>query len=1009
MPLGQKLTKSKARTAKKQTKPVTISPGNLKTISLPKIPVEAITQYRTFKEKLSKSVSDIEIDTEDLPEDLQDVWDDLDEDELKDTFAKKNLALWLSIFSGLVLPAFMKGITGDVEIPPDVPKQAPLPIPTPKVVTDYAKQYFQERGLDLVTTLTETDCNRLKGQMLDNWGKGEDFFKKSFQEDYANTKARLEVIYRTEYIDAQNYGIKARSLDAGFTQKTWNSALDERTCPVCGDQLHGVSLPMDEPFTYVVTHKDGSQEEFEVDRPPAHPTCRCVLTTQKESEDQDEEISQDAAYLDEVSDFIKLNYNCPDSEKVGSGPGSCSNGTSESNQLDSIKDFKISDKPTKNRPTNPDRFVETKLSNNIIPELASRITLVVKSAYKNIPELNGTPLTTKNVDEKEYPELKNAFAAHDNNTIYLNDKYFSNIDELEQKLDKEVKSGFHPKGCNTAESIITHELGHLLFDGMSMRGDDKWDKISEVIYKAKESGELSKVSRYALSEAGNGELSEAASEIFASIFHTREEDQEPVVKQVRNILFDKQVQNATYLAEVSDFMKLNYKCEFNGQDNKCPDTETPDRDSLRDNNKSTNFKEVNSTFNPELGGFHTTDYKQPTGKSLRIISQDKQDNDKLLEALSNVPNEKLPNQFHLMKMVNDVPAKYYSKLDSIGVNRKLSSSEMAIEIKKVLDGIKHNETYLDDVASFVKLNYKCEFNGVDNKCGLDTDKPVAFKPAKTVDDAQKFAQENILNPSRVKQIEEWNSGKTAHTTPDKVQQIKLINYRGIDIKVSNIINKQLLENVNIGLPRPNKIIATQLRKTPNTLMRMGSSGDLELNTIAIGNFKKIDATIAAGKELNSKIGSSEMKMLDANAATMTPVQKLQYNDIKEFMKYPRGAVGYEIDSNPERALISSINHEIAHMLEKHGRYGYDTPQHEEFRNAIREMANITVNSSYKYKLSAYGCKGNYRDRQPDGSWSEPHADPEETFAELYSAYRFHEDDKIHPDVLKMLKKWLPER
>jgi hypothetical protein len=42
------------------------------------------------------------------------------------------------------------------------------------------------------------------------------------------------------------------------------------------------------------------------------------------------ELGLDAAYLDEASEFIKLNYNCPDSEKVGSGPGSCSGGNKPS-------------------------------------------------------------------------------------------------------------------------------------------------------------------------------------------------------------------------------------------------------------------------------------------------------------------------------------------------------------------------------------------------------------------------------------------------------------------------------------------------------------------------------------------------------------------------------------------------------------------------------------------------------------------------------------------------------
>jgi len=39
-------------------------------------------------------------------------------------------------------------------------------------------------------------------------------------------------------------------------------------------------------------------------------------------------------YLADANDFIKLNYNCPDDEKTGSGPGSCSNDDRSSNMLD---------------------------------------------------------------------------------------------------------------------------------------------------------------------------------------------------------------------------------------------------------------------------------------------------------------------------------------------------------------------------------------------------------------------------------------------------------------------------------------------------------------------------------------------------------------------------------------------------------------------------------------------------------------------------------------------------
>ncbi|MFA5434305.1 MAG: ADP-ribosyltransferase, partial [Candidatus Paceibacterota bacterium] len=280
---------------------------------------------------------------------------------------------------------------------------------------------------------------------------------------------------------------------------------------------------------------------------------------------------QNSAYLDEVAEFIKLNYKCPTG--TVDETNACKPTAEQTNELKNLRlDVNPKNKEHKKpRSTTPDRFFETNLSTNINQELSSSITSVIKNAYKNIPELNGVPLKVVNVNEKENRDLENAYAAHDMNKIYLNDKYFSDINEMQEKLTKEVESGFHPKGCNTAESIITHELGHLLFNGMALRGDEKWDNISEVIQEAKDSGELAKVSRYALSEAGNGELSEAASEIFASIFHTKEEDKEPVVKKVRDILFNKFNENSAYLADAFKTIKQNYKCPKGTVDdsNKC--------------------------------------------------------------------------------------------------------------------------------------------------------------------------------------------------------------------------------------------------------------------------------------------------------------------------------------------------------------------------------------------------------------------------------------------------------
>jgi len=276
---------------------------------------------------------------------------------------------------------------------------------------------------------------------------------------------------------------------------------------------------------------------------------------------------------------------------------------------------------------------------------------------------------------------------------------------------------------------------------------------------------------------------------------------------------------------------------------------------------------------------------------------------------------------------------------------------------------------------------------------------VEYKPAKTREEAEKFAVEKLIDPKERERVEKWNSGETAHLPPEKVQQIKLVSYRGVDTKVANKINEHIAKNVELGLPQPGSIIATQMKKTPNVLMRMGSHGSLEINTIAMGNMNKIKEGIKIGYELYKGKGQEMMKELEQKADMMTPAQKKKFEDLKETMKYSRDVVGHEPDSTPERLIEATINHEFAHSLSSRGEYGYDTPKHDEFVKEQKRVSELTLNSDYKYKLSSYGC-------HPKGPFG---ADKDETFAEMYAAYRFHEDDNLHPEALTFFKKYLPER
>lgn len=1572
MPLSTKLTRSKAKVTKK---PVTILPNKVKT--LPKIPVKQVTIIKSFQDKLNQVASNISIDTEDLPEELQDIYDDFEE-EIKPELVKKNWKIWAAIFAPLILPGLVQGMRSEpsVKQPPVIIKgkqQEVIPPVEPKSIIDFSKQYFENHGLELCKSLTETDLARMKQDLQNNWGKGEDAFAKTFQDSYPVSRDRLETIYRSERHMAEYHGVLERARLAGHSYKQYRAVGDERTCDLCMSYDMEI-VPIDEPF---------SNGEMTAN---SHPNCRCslvTLTDDEYDEGGDEEIQQDASYLNEVSDFMKLNYKCPehngswtcDKEEQDAVSGyvraenviinsilsndfnlsesdlnigrkkikaldkifskvvlpekeityrgisqsniknlpdnwnkigdiastgtflstsksrsqaegfitggvndksiliklelpkgtnaihvsdyvpktssyaysvdesetlvgrntkfkvidykvensknmgvlhvvtwqaipdkisqdqsyldsvasfmklnyKCEfNGTDNKCDLSELENFSLgTPKVTKPVTISPTQFIETDLTKLTDKSLTKNITDLVHKTTNDIPEIHGIPFTVQVLSGKEF-RLKSgslqddsSYAAHDTGKLYLNEEFFNNKGKAEKYLKKDELSGFHPTGCNTLESIISHEMGHIVFTRLNETVSDKSIEIDNIIRKSYESGELGKVSRYAELSAKEGDFKEAEAEIFASIYHTPEKDQEPVVKTIAKILKTNSMKYNT-LIEAADFIKLNYNCpnsekvgegpgSCSGKKTKNPTKKSgqttqrawhtgmqdvgdnwysirSDREEKQQDgrhvtlNKVQLFRDgelqdywqvepnpggkgagsfehdITSTFKnkddarkqadryltgelkaldyyekkaerditdlgldpkkvqelseytdkefkrlniqkdsarmKELAGYHGTGFLK-INKELRSgqVSQETKEKVTFLDDVLN--SARLPDDMVLFRGVqpykelkqgdilqepgfmstslSEVKAREFGIEGSLGTESHKSATIFEIHVSKGLNGLfldsashigeaevllsrglqfkvldvkverddsqpyskkeynkiivepikqKQDSAYLNEVAEFIKLNtnpnrdalgrfakssssktitsvvqksgvgspdfvlpngvhknkvyssrsvktglgfpvapldlcydgsksvaaslkakgfkikfgyrspssddqghmwvlaskdgntwqaidsyfgevsqkeyYQPEYSFDDwdtvnqllpkwqaqNAAGLLEDafdfiklnyncpasektgegpgscsggksekvntvkepyvKTSVFKPAKTVDEAQKFAEEYILNPKEVARVSDWNSGKTAHTTADKVQQIKLISYRGIDINVANTINKQMIENIKLGLPQPNRIITTQLRKTPNTLMRMSTSGQLEINTIAIGNFKKIESSLEAGRKLNGPMGKDLMTQLESHIGSMTESQMRTYDDIKETLKYSRAAVGYEVDSNPERCLQSTINHETAHMLEKHGKYGYDQPQHEEFRNAIREMAKITVNSDYKYKLSSYGCKDS------EGIFHRS-ADPDETFAELYSAYRFHEDDNIHPDVLKLMKHWLPER
>jgi hypothetical protein len=88
---------------------------------------------------------------------------------------------------------------------------------------------------------------------------------------------RAERIARSETIDAQSKGLEDAwrvTQEAGGmepeTMKEWSAANEsDRTCKICQD-LNGQQVPLGEPFWSDVLNRS-------IDRPIAHPSCRCTM------------------------------------------------------------------------------------------------------------------------------------------------------------------------------------------------------------------------------------------------------------------------------------------------------------------------------------------------------------------------------------------------------------------------------------------------------------------------------------------------------------------------------------------------------------------------------------------------------------------------------------------------------------------------------------------------------------------------------------------------------------
>ena len=111
---------------------------------------------------------------------------------------------------------------------------------------DYAKRWFQERGAQFVTQVSDTDRQHIRQLMKDNWGVGERQFAKNIAGDYLLSKERAMLIYRSEAHETHEAGAYANAFYNGGKFKVWISN-GTNACEKCSG-MNGQVRPIEQPF-----------------------------------------------------------------------------------------------------------------------------------------------------------------------------------------------------------------------------------------------------------------------------------------------------------------------------------------------------------------------------------------------------------------------------------------------------------------------------------------------------------------------------------------------------------------------------------------------------------------------------------------------------------------------------------------------------------------------------------------------------------------------------------------
>lgn len=166
----------------------------------------------------------------------------------------------------LIMATLLAGAAGGIELMPGALQQ----LVSWDVLNTQVLEFIRQYQFDLISGITATTRRQVSGA-LDAWVRSGDALPVlEAQLETVFGKVRAEMIASTEVTRAYAEGNMMAWDSTGLIgARRWNTANDERVCPICGP-LHNQTALMNVPFV------SDSGEMHEA--PPAHIRCRCWLT-----------------------------------------------------------------------------------------------------------------------------------------------------------------------------------------------------------------------------------------------------------------------------------------------------------------------------------------------------------------------------------------------------------------------------------------------------------------------------------------------------------------------------------------------------------------------------------------------------------------------------------------------------------------------------------------------------------------------------------------------------------